>query len=320
MNRQRPEAKIEVAPPRVGVVVPVYNRRTVLLETLPYVLQQTHQPDFVVIADDGSTDGSADAAQAWLTAEQPHLEWQVLRLPDRTASAARAAGYEALPAVDYVTFLDSDDHWPKDFLARGVAALQACPEAVAASTDRRYTDTLGLATGLDNCLALAKDPVGWLLRHGGGVTSCTLMRTDHYEIAGGWEPHRMLAEDTVLFCTLSQSGPWLHLPGDPVDFYLGNAGERGEADNLSRHASCMNLRWARVYEEIIERIGSENNESVRTAMARVWRGAGCELLKRGHVQAARGCYTRSLRWRRLQYNATRRLLKTFFETPAIDAA
>ncbi|MEO0531194.1 MAG: glycosyltransferase family A protein [Planctomycetota bacterium] len=306
--------------PRVGVVIPVYNRRTVLLETLPFVLHQSLPPDVLAIADDGSNDGTADAAEQWLASERRPFEWHVLKLPHRTAADARASGYDALGETDYVAFLDSDDHWPADFLARGVAALEACPEAVAASADGRYTDTLGLAPELSDRSPLATDPIGWMLRYGAGIASCSLLRSAAHEVAGGWEHRGDRAEDTNLFCTMATLGPWLHLPGEPVDYYLGNAVVRGEADNLSRRDSCMSFRWARVYESIVDRIGNDDRASVRAAMARIWRNAGRELEDRGHVQAARGCYTRSLRWQRVQYNATRRLLKSYFETPAKEAA
>ena len=66
MKLFRPELACTPDDCRIGVVIPVYNRRTILLETLPYVVEQTLPPAHLAIVDDGSTDGTSAAAEAWL--------------------------------------------------------------------------------------------------------------------------------------------------------------------------------------------------------------------------------------------------------------
>ncbi|CAQ00755.1 glycosyltransferase [Clavibacter sepedonicus] len=53
-----------VAPPRVVAVVVAYNRRELVMETLGALGRQSRQPDAVVVVDNASTDGSADAVAA----------------------------------------------------------------------------------------------------------------------------------------------------------------------------------------------------------------------------------------------------------------
>ncbi|TWT92320.1 UDP-Glc:alpha-D-GlcNAc-diphosphoundecaprenol beta-1,3-glucosyltransferase WfgD [Botrimarina colliarenosi] len=297
---------------RVGVVIPVYNRRTILLETLPFVLQQTRLPDQLLIVDDGSTDGTAEAVEAWLRQRDPALSWRVLRLPHRTAASARKQAYASLEPVDYITFLDSDDHWPADFLERTIAALDANPETSVAIVDRRYTDLQETSGGFRDATPLVANPIPHLFRYGAGVASCTLLRAAAYEAVGGWQPDLETSEDTMLFSQLAQEGPWVHAVGEPVDFYLGNAKSRGEENNLSRRYAYNSFLWARAHEVVFERVRQRDpaidERPLRRFIARYWYIAGKELLALGHVKGARGCFARSVRWKRLQYHGWRRLL------------
>ncbi|WP_197524775.1 glycosyltransferase family 2 protein [Botrimarina hoheduenensis] len=299
----------------IGVVIPVYNRRSVLLDTLPHVVAQTRLPDRVVVVDDGSTDGSAEAAEEWLTALSPPFAWQVLRHPHKTAAAARVAGYAALGSPDYTTFLDSDDHWPADFLERTLAALRAHPDAVVACVDRRYTDLQGIIHGGDDCRTLVANPLPWFFRKGAGVASCTLIRSVAYEAVGGWKPELETAEDSELFSMLALAGRWVHAAGEPVDFYLGNADLLGEENNLSRRYVDCQYRWAKAYELIFAKICEKRPElagdwALRSLLARRWCNAGKDMQKLGRERAARAFYAQSLKIHPVQLRGWKRLAGT----------
>ena len=125
----------------VGVVIPVYNRATIILATLESVARQTVPPAALIVVDDGSTDATAEAVEAWIDAADPPFPALLLRQPHASAATARNAGLAALGDLPLVAFLDSDDLWPDDFLARTAALLAADIEAVAATVDRKYVDT-----------------------------------------------------------------------------------------------------------------------------------------------------------------------------------
>jgi glycosyltransferase involved in cell wall biosynthesis len=87
---------------RVSVVIPTYNRRNYVRESLESVLSQTF-PDFeVIVVDDGSTDGTHEVVQPYLS------RVRYIRQENRGAAAARNVGIRNARGI-YVAFMDSDD-------------------------------------------------------------------------------------------------------------------------------------------------------------------------------------------------------------------
>jgi cellulose synthase/poly-beta-1,6-N-acetylglucosamine synthase-like glycosyltransferase len=141
----RPAAGLlpNAAPTTLGVIVAAHNEAAVLPQTLAALLAQTDPPDEILIADDGSTDGTArlltrhyGLAQPPLggvgcgSAAYPTLRW--LRLAHggkaRGLNAAIAAiGSEVAVTVDADTLLD------RDAVAAMRAAFAADPALVAAT-------------------------------------------------------------------------------------------------------------------------------------------------------------------------------------------
>ena len=98
--------------PRVSVIIPVFNRLRLVSRAIDSVFAQTFRDIEVVVVDDASTDGTADA----LAARRPEL--RLIRL-ERNGGPARArnAGLAAARG-ELAAFLDSDDLWLPAKLAR----------------------------------------------------------------------------------------------------------------------------------------------------------------------------------------------------------
>ncbi|QDT72400.1 glycosyltransferase [Lacipirellula limnantheis] len=296
----------------VGVVIPTFNRRQTLLDTLPYVLNQTQRPDRLVIVDDGSTDDTVAAATGWLRAQRPEFPWQVIAAPHRSAASARNVGLDLVADLPLVTFLDSDDHWPTDFLERGVRTLQAHPAALVAVADRRFFDAAGRLIDADDSRSLARDPIPWFFQYGAGLASCTVLRTSSVVAVGGWPTHVTSAEDAVLFAELTLRGPWVHLPGDPVEFHWGTALARHEEQNLSQCHDDRHRQWAMVFEGIYQRVVRARPTTPRgelhRALAQRWYWAGKQLFALGQADEARQCFARAVARHPMMFRAWRRLL------------
>jgi len=106
---------------RVSIVVPVRDGERYLGAALRSLLDQERPPDEIVVADDGSSDGSAALAE--------ELGARVLRLPPRGPAVARNAGVAATTG-ELLGFLDADDLARPRRLALQAEAL-ADPASVA---------------------------------------------------------------------------------------------------------------------------------------------------------------------------------------------
>lgn len=88
--------------PLVSVIMPLYNKRPYVAGSVDSVLEQTYADWELIIVDDGSTDGSADAVPLG----DPRI--RLLRQPNKGPSAARNEAVRAASG-EYVAFIDADD-------------------------------------------------------------------------------------------------------------------------------------------------------------------------------------------------------------------
>lgn len=114
-----------MAAPSVAVIIPVYNHVHFVERAVASVMAQTLRPTNVIMVDDNSTDGSYELLQTW----EPRIT--LIRKPTSILKGPAASQNLALKmtTAKYVAFLDSDDVWMPEKLARQVAALEAHPEA-----------------------------------------------------------------------------------------------------------------------------------------------------------------------------------------------
>lgn len=102
----------------ISVVIPLYNKAQSIRNTLDSVLAQTYKDFEIVVVDDGSTDGSADVAEAVLrecTVYGVECKGKVIRKANGGVSSARNAGILAAKG-EYIAFLDGDDLWHPEYL------------------------------------------------------------------------------------------------------------------------------------------------------------------------------------------------------------
>lgn len=112
----------------VSVIIPTFNRSVWVTEAVASVLAQTFRDFELLVVDDGSTDGTLDALAPFFK------QIKVLRRPERRGvSAARNLGITAARG-EWLAFLDSDDLWLPDKLARQVAFAKAHPGLLICQT------------------------------------------------------------------------------------------------------------------------------------------------------------------------------------------
>lgn len=115
------------AAPVVSVVVPVFNGAATLGRALGSVLAQSLQDLEVLVVDDGSSDSSLAVAER---VGDPRVRC-IRHDRNRGAAAARNTGILAARGR-YVAFIDSDDQWLPDKLARQCSYLSEAAAGVTA--------------------------------------------------------------------------------------------------------------------------------------------------------------------------------------------
>jgi glycosyltransferase involved in cell wall biosynthesis len=115
--------------PKVSVIIPTYNRLSMLQEAVDSVLCQDFEDFELIVVDDGSTDGTAE--------EMRRYGGRVRCLrhsKNRGVSATRNKGI-LYARGKYVAFLDSDDLWVKGKLKLQVTFLDENPQYPLCYTD-----------------------------------------------------------------------------------------------------------------------------------------------------------------------------------------
>jgi glycosyltransferase involved in cell wall biosynthesis len=193
-NQMRTDAR-----PRVSVILPTYNRASLLKHALDSVLSQTVGDIETIVIDDGSTDKTVELVKGY-TPRVRYIRIEHSGLP----SVARNVGLR-LAQGDYIAFLDSDDQWLPAKVERQLEVLETRP-----------------AVGLVCSNALA-------LGHGRHALGRLYLRDD--QAGSGWVLERLLMDNFVITSTamvrrslLSRTGLFsedpLLLVGEDYDLWL----------------------------------------------------------------------------------------------------
>lgn len=105
----------------ISCIVPVFNGERFLGEALDSIFAQTWRPIEVIVVDDGSTDRTKQVVARY--SERLTCFMQQNAGP----GAARNTGLD-LARGNFIAFLDADDLWHPDKLARQMACFEARPE------------------------------------------------------------------------------------------------------------------------------------------------------------------------------------------------
>ena len=115
----------------ISIVIPLYNKQESIVNTLQSVLAQTYKNFEIIIVDDGSTDDSANVAEATLRecmVYSVECRGRVIRKANGGVCSARNRGIQEAK-YDYIALLDGDDLWDEHYLEEQVKLILDFPEA-----------------------------------------------------------------------------------------------------------------------------------------------------------------------------------------------
>jgi glycosyltransferase involved in cell wall biosynthesis len=165
----------------VSVVIPLYNARDVIRETVASALAQTWQDFEIIVVDDGSSDGGGDLIQ------NLDARLRYVRQANAGVAAARNHGI-ALAKGEAIALLDHDDLWLPAKLERQVAVLQQRPEVGMVVTDVAHIDRAGRPLPIPGCSYNPDESFARLFVQGYVPTpSAAMIRKSVFEAVGGFD-------------------------------------------------------------------------------------------------------------------------------------
>ena len=189
---------------QLTIVIPVYNRATIVERTLASVAAQTLRPLAVVLVDNNSTDDTLAVLQRWAeTHFAPDFAVEVIIEPRPGAANARNAGL-ARVATPWTMFFDSDDIMLPDHCASALATAAANPAAQIVGWDAK----LQYPDGRIRVMRFTtRDAIYTNVFHSTFSTQLYMARTDLFRQVGGWLKDSRMFDDCELGNRLLLSRP-----------------------------------------------------------------------------------------------------------------
>lgn len=237
--RVRGEPVIAAPRPRVSVVIRSYNRGERLLRAIDSALAQTFEDREILVVDDASEDGSAEAvAQRYGDA----VRLVALNSNLGAAGAANVGVGEARGR--YVAFLDSDDEWMPRFLELSLAALETHPASVLSYCDYvRVFDEYELEQPMRSWRSVAQRRD---ILKGGFIHTMSLTVTlrDAIISAGGFDDEYAISHDFDLWLRLALAirEPFVHVAAPLVRHRISVDG-----------VTAQSQRWLEEYRDALAR-------------------------------------------------------------------
>jgi glycosyltransferase involved in cell wall biosynthesis len=199
--------------PLISVVIPTYNASQTILETLQSVQRQTLQNIEILVINDGSTD---DLFEKLIMVTDPRVK--IFSYPNGGLPVARNRGIQEAQG-DYIAFIDADDLWTPDKLAKQLQALEANPRAGLAYSWTYFMEADGRKFHSDRPIPFEGNVLEHLLVwnflcHG----SNPLIRRSVIEAVGGFDPSLPSAEDWDYWLRVASQWEFARVP-EPQIYY-----------------------------------------------------------------------------------------------------
>jgi glycosyltransferase involved in cell wall biosynthesis len=197
----------------VSVVVPAYNAARTLPATVASVESQTVRPLEILVIDDGSTDNTVEVARAISAGDL-----RVISQENAGHAAARNTGIAAARGR-YVAFLDGDDVWLPDKLARQLDEIQRNPQIRALQTGAARVDDQLRLLWVQPCYR-SEDQLWDTLcfQNLPALMSTLLIERELLNEVGGFDPSLVILQDWDLAIRLARRGQ-LHSLSDVLSAY-----------------------------------------------------------------------------------------------------
>jgi glycosyltransferase involved in cell wall biosynthesis len=279
----------------VSVVMASYNAEATVGAAIDSVREQTHQDWELLIADDGSTDGTCDVAVSY-------GEERIKLLPSPHLGVLAAVRNRAIDVAcgDAIALLDADDVWRPEKLERQLAVLASRPGIGVVHSSAALFD--GASTTVPPRPATSGPLLRRLLETNFVYSSSALVRRALLDEHGAFDPDPALAgaPDYDLWLRLAPHTQFA-LVDEPLLLYRIHPGQMSGDGRAMHEASLVAL----------DKLAARDPEVVRAEAAAYAFGRGMRLQLAGRPGGGRREFIAALRVRPVYPLAWRWLLRSF---------
>jgi len=297
--------------PLVSALIPTFNSERTLEEALESVLWQTIGNIEAIVVDDGSSDGTVEIARRF---EARHPRRVICLCQNhagpyvaRNVAAQRARG-------EYLAFLDSDDAWLPDKIARQVQVMKASADIVLCHTGVVVVDAVGnvVDTGSIDPRYRGRCFAALLIRNR-LATSSVVMRRDVFETLGGFDEAFPARGDWELWTRAARCGPIAAVDEALVRY-------RMHSRRMSLDTDRMRSYHLAIVEKNAHSYGDEPGlpRLIRHARAAAYLGYAWDYLAAGRRREARRDVLLALAHRPVVAAAWKALAATWLSAELVD--
>lgn len=262
----------------VSVVVPVYNRASVVGRCLDSVLQQEGCEFELIVVDDASPEPAEAVYQR--VRDQGHT---VLIMEKNSGPGfCRNRGAEVAKG-EWLSFLDSDDHWLPGKLSRHVEALSQSGLDIGQTSEIWYRD--GQRVNPPKAHKISGGDLFKRSLKAVCVSSSTVMlKSDLFRRFGGFDEEMFVCEDYDLWLRIAAEKRFQHLDEELVVKFGGHEDQLSRAlPAMDRYRILSILKWLSVSG------AGEQREMARTELLRKLRILSKGSAKRERHRAVELC-------------------------------
>jgi glycosyltransferase involved in cell wall biosynthesis len=287
---------MELAVPEVSVIIPAYNAAAYIGQALESAFAQTFQDFEVLVVDDGSTDETASIVASFGD------RVNYLRQDNAGSAKARNLGIRKSRGL-FIAFLDADDLWLPDKLARQVALMREQPEVGMVFTKHINFDETGATWPFrfDKRLLMEGDVARNIFMRSGVGTPTVMVRREVFETVGLFEESLRQGQDDNMWVRIAAHCQ-VRLIDEPLVKVRNHSGRvtRDLKKNTQYVLASTHLLCTHYGRVVADRIGDLADRK----LARAYFDSGYIQYENGNLKEARKDFRLSIRhdaWRWKNY-------------------
>lgn len=297
--------------PLVSVIIPTYNRASLIGQSLKSALNQTYRNCEIIVVDDGSTDNTRQVVESF---------GSVIRYiykDNSGPSVSRNVGIREAKG-EYVAFLDSDDLWEPTKVAKQVDVFLKNPKAALVSCNYRFIDQInkvvkdpGSAFGYQPDDFFVKDILQ--IRFPFGATTAFMIKRSVFDEVGFFNENLRISEDLDLLVRIGLKFTMAYVDEVLISVRLHD-------NHLMRETPRYQV-WLdsiRVFESHADAI-KERIPDMNTYLARFYSIAGNSALLSGNRHKALGLHWQVIRHHPFSWKGYKDCLRCFLPASYLKA-